>query len=205
MAINFRGKADQLNKKSDNRNASGFQEKSAPGPRQGVGGRVHLKQAEAMFAKRRSPAKINKNFYGGEAYFQDGYDGDMANPITNKSKSPAKKKAFKPHKMYGKGGEVEVAKTKDDHLELKEKGYGHSPAKINMALIDGEKDVLASKQSLDYAAEVKKGFGDQKPPAQTANLSGDKSKEESDPFAKFTGKKFDTEIKIPDLSEFKLT
>ena len=166
MAINFRGKANELNKISDNRNASGFQEKSAPGPRQGVGGRVHLKEAEAMFAKRRSPAKLSKNFYGGEAYFQDGYNGDMANPITTKSKSPAK---------------------------------------INMALIEGEKDVLASKKGVDYAAEVEKGFGDQKPPAKTANLSNDASKEDDNPFASFTGKKFDTEIKIPDLSEFKLT
>ena len=43
--------------------------------------------------------------------------------------SPAKKKSFKPHKMYGKDGKVEDAKTKKNHLELKEKGYGHSPAK----------------------------------------------------------------------------
>jgi hypothetical protein len=47
--------------------------------------------------------------------------------------SPAKKKSFKPHKMYGKNGEVENAKTKEDHLELKEKGYGHSPAKKSAA------------------------------------------------------------------------
>ena len=35
--------------------------------------------------------KIKKNFYGGEAYFQDGYSGKMggagADPITKKSKS----------------------------------------------------------------------------------------------------------------------
>tara|TARA_R110000796_G_scaffold30360_1_gene81130 strand:- start:238 stop:555 length:318 start_codon:yes stop_codon:yes gene_type:complete len=41
--------------------------------------------------------------------------------------SPAK---FKAHKMYGKDGEVEVAKTKEKHLSLKKEGYGHSsPAK----------------------------------------------------------------------------
>ena len=41
--------------------------------------------------------------------------------------SPAK---FKAHKMYGKDGEVETAKTKEKHLSLKDEGYGHSsPAK----------------------------------------------------------------------------
>ena len=41
--------------------------------------------------------------------------------------SPA---TFKEHKMYSKDGSVKYAKTKEEHLSLKEKGYGHSsPAK----------------------------------------------------------------------------
>ena len=41
--------------------------------------------------------------------------------------SPA---TFKEHKMYGKDGSVEDAKTKKKHLSLKKEGYGHSsPAK----------------------------------------------------------------------------
>jgi len=38
--------------------------------------------------------------------------------------SPA---TFKAHKMYGKDGEVETAKTKEKHLSLKDEGYSHSP------------------------------------------------------------------------------
>jgi len=34
--------------------------------------------------------------------------------------------AFKIHKMYGKNGEVETAKNKNDHLALKNKGYNHT-------------------------------------------------------------------------------
>jgi len=56
--------------------------------------------------------------------------------------SPAKKKSFKPHKMYGKDGKVEDAKTKKNHLELKEKGYGHSPVK--------KKDACYSKVKSRY-------------------------------------------------------
>ena len=93
MAITYRGQASRLNKIESKQNASGFQEKSDPGPRQGVGGEeVSLKQAKASFQKRLSSPGKKKNFYGGEAYFQDGYGGDLAspakmNPITQKSKS----------------------------------------------------------------------------------------------------------------------
>ncbi len=93
MAITFRGQASRLNKIESKQNASGFQEKSDPGPRQGVGGEsVSLNQAKASFEKRFSSPTKKKNFYGGEAYFQDGYGGDLAspakiNPITQKSKS----------------------------------------------------------------------------------------------------------------------
>jgi len=93
MAITYRGQASKLNKIESKQNASGFQEKSDPGPRQGVGGEdVSLKQAKASFQERLSSPGKKKNFYGGEAYFQDGYGGDLAspakmNPITQKSKS----------------------------------------------------------------------------------------------------------------------
>ena len=93
MAIIYRGQASKLNKIESKQNASGFQEKSDPGPRQGVGGEdVSLKQAKASFQERLSSPGKKKNFYGGEAYFQDGYGGDLAspakmNPITQKSKS----------------------------------------------------------------------------------------------------------------------
>jgi len=93
MAITYRGQASRLNKIESKQNASGFQEKSDPGPRQGVGGEdVSLKQAKASFRERLSSPGKKKNFYGGEAYFQDGYGGDLAspakmNPITQKSKS----------------------------------------------------------------------------------------------------------------------
>ena len=55
--------------------------------------------------------------------------------------SPAK---FKAHKMFGKNGEVENAKTKEDHLSLKSKGYGHSPAKQK-----SEKGTLSINANLD--------------------------------------------------------
>ena len=81
MAITYRGQASRLNKIESKQNASGFQEKSDPGPRQGVGGEdVSLKQAKASFQERLSSPGKKKNFYGGEAYFQDGYGGDLASP-----------------------------------------------------------------------------------------------------------------------------
>ncbi len=91
MGLNFRGQANRFSELKKNK--AGFQEKSAPGPRQGVGGDEpgNLKAAEARFGNIVSPTKIKKNFYGGEAYFQDGYSGKMggagADPITKKSKS----------------------------------------------------------------------------------------------------------------------
>jgi len=39
--------------------------------------------------------------------------------------SPAK---FKAHKMHSKSGKTVMANTKQDHLDLKEKGYGHTPS-----------------------------------------------------------------------------
>jgi hypothetical protein len=90
MGLNFRGSANRFNYKNQN----SFQDKSAPGPRQGVGGDQpgSLARAEKRFGKITSPTKIKKNFYGGEAYFQDGYSGDLgkSRPITQKSRSPLK-------------------------------------------------------------------------------------------------------------------
>ena len=90
MGLNFRGSANRFKYKNQN----SFQDKSAPGPRRGVGGDQpgSLARAEKRFGRISSPAKIKKNFYGGEAYFQDGYSGDLANslPITQKSSSPLK-------------------------------------------------------------------------------------------------------------------
>jgi len=90
MGLNFRGSANRFKYKNQN----SFQDKSAPGPRRGVGGDQpgSLARAEKRFGRISSPAKIKKNFYGGEAYFQDGYSGDLANslPITRKSSSPLK-------------------------------------------------------------------------------------------------------------------
>jgi len=59
MAITFRGQANRLNKETKGRNQVGFQDKSAAGDRQGVGGEdVSLKQATGSFNKRNtSPAK----------------------------------------------------------------------------------------------------------------------------------------------------
>ena len=108
MAITFRGQASRLNKETKGRNQVGFQDKSAAGGRQGVGGgNGAFKAAISSFDKRNtSPAKIKKNFYGGEAYFQDGYGGDLGSPA-KKSCSPI------------------TAKAKN------------SPLKINQALVDG--------------------------------------------------------------------
>lgn len=90
MGLNFRGAANRFT----NKNQNGFQEKSAPGPRAGVGGDQpgSLARAEKRFGRITSPAKIKKNFYGGEAYFQDGYSGDIAksSPITKRCGSPLK-------------------------------------------------------------------------------------------------------------------
>ena len=108
MAITFRGQASRLNKETKGRNQVGFQDKSAAGDRQGVGGEdVSLKQAMGSFNKRNtSPAKIKKNFYGGEAYFQDGYGGDLGSPVK-------------------KGCSPITARAKN------------SPLKMNQALVDG--------------------------------------------------------------------
>tara|TARA_R110000744_G_scaffold278901_1_gene391102 strand:- start:357 stop:716 length:360 start_codon:yes stop_codon:yes gene_type:complete len=79
MRKSFKETAKELDAISARQNARGFQEKSGQGPRQGVGG-------------EESPMKMKKNFYGGQAYFADGYSGNMDSPakmtpITQKAKS----------------------------------------------------------------------------------------------------------------------
>jgi hypothetical protein len=85
MAFTIRGSVSALNKASKVENKNGFQEVSAPGPRQGVGGQsVSLLEAEKMAANRSenvtekcspitqkaSPLKINNTLVQGA--------GDMA-------------------------------------------------------------------------------------------------------------------------------
>ena len=52
-----------------------------------------------------------------------------------------KKKDFKPHNMYNpKTGKATVAKTYEQHLSLKKKGYGHSPPKKQTSKKEKEKE-----------------------------------------------------------------
>lgn len=44
------------------------------------------------------------------------------------------KKEFKKHMMYGKDGKAVMANTMQDHLDLKNKGYGHSKPKANKGM-----------------------------------------------------------------------
>jgi len=70
--------------------------------------------------------------------------------------SPAK---FKAHKMYGKDGEVENAKTKEAHLSLKSKGYGHSPLKLKDACykkVKAQYDVFPSAYASGAIAKCRK-------------------------------------------------
>tara|TARA_R110001606_G_scaffold58411_4_gene139910 strand:- start:12 stop:620 length:609 start_codon:yes stop_codon:yes gene_type:complete len=164
MAITFRGKSSNLNKETKSRNSVGFQDKSAAGDRQGIGGEdVSLKQAMGSFNKRNnspakkigpqglgvkgnngysigSPAKISKNFYGGEAYFQDGYGGDLGSPA-KKSCSPI------------------TARAKN------------SPLKMNQALVDGAANT--NKEFVDAGAIVKGALNqpDKKAKGKTADLA----------------------------------
>ena len=46
-----------------------------------------------------------------------------------KNKKKGMPKNFKPHMMYGKSGEAVKANTMKEHLDLKNKGYGHTKPK----------------------------------------------------------------------------
>ena len=77
MGINFRGQASRFKDETSHKNQAGFQEKSAAGPRQGVGGDQpgSLAKAEKRFGKKKN---INSS----------------TSPITQKSKgSPLKMNA----------------------------------------------------------------------------------------------------------------
>jgi hypothetical protein len=70
MGLNFRGQSARFKNETSNKNKAGFQEKSAAGPRQGVGGDEpgSLAKAEARFSQRSGPSH-------------------KSSPITQKSKS----------------------------------------------------------------------------------------------------------------------
>lgn len=51
--------------------------------------------------------------------------GAVASKVVDKATSPAK---FKAHNMYSKSGKAVKANTKQEHLDLKKKGYGHTPS-----------------------------------------------------------------------------
>ena len=187
MAITFRGQASRLNKETKGRNQVGFQDKSAAGDRQGVGGEdVSLKQAMGSFNKRNtspakkigpqglgvkgnngysvgSPAKIKKNFYGGEAYFQDGYGGDLGSPA-KKSCSPI------------------TARAKN------------SPLKMNQALVDGA--ASTNKEFVDAGAIVGGALNqpDKKAKGKTADLAPKAPKEKGKTLDAPKAKKIDTNL-----------
>lgn len=58
-------------------------------------------------------------------------------------------KQFEPHEMY-KGNSSVKADTHQEHLDLKDKGYGHSPAKMT----DEEYDKKNAKMRRDHASGV---------------------------------------------------
>ena len=99
MAITFRGQASRLNKEAKSRNQVGFQDKSAAGDRQGVGGEdVSLKQAMGSFNKRNtSPAKKigpqGLGVKGNNGYSVGSPAKKSCSPITQRSKSPLKMNA----------------------------------------------------------------------------------------------------------------
>tara|TARA_R110000765_G_scaffold157618_1_gene261001 strand:+ start:497 stop:1108 length:612 start_codon:yes stop_codon:yes gene_type:complete len=187
MAITFRGQASGLNKETKSRNQAGFQEKSAAGDRQGVGGEdVSLKQAMSSFNKRNtspvkkigpqglgvkgnngysigSPAKISKNFYGGEAYFQDGYSGNLG--------SPAKKTCL-----------PITARAKN------------SPLKMNQALVDGAANT--NKEFVDVGSIVGGALNqpDKSAKGKTADLAPEKTKEKQEALDVPKAKKIDTNL-----------
>jgi hypothetical protein len=161
MGLNFRGEANRLGK----RNQHGFQEKSAPGPRQGQGGDQpgSLARAEKRFGNITSPAKIKKNFYGGEAYFQDGYSGDLgkSRPITDKSRSPLK---------------INMALV--DGAAITNKKF----TDIGAAVADGFKDAAPEPKAANLAVKDN-GKGKDKDPAVTG--TGFKPTDTKSMFSKF--------------------
>ena len=77
-----------------------------------------------------------------------------------------KKKDFKPHNMYHpKTGKAVAAKTYEQHLALKKKGYGHSAPKKKAAKKKAAKKKAAKKkaakkdESFTEAVERRMGGG----------------------------------------------
>ena len=64
MAFTIRGSVNALNKASKVENKNGFQEVSAPGPRQGVGGQSGSTKCTPI-TKKASPLKINNTLVQG--------------------------------------------------------------------------------------------------------------------------------------------
>ncbi|MDB4331349.1 DUF6321 domain-containing protein [bacterium] len=73
-------------------------------------------------------------------FTQGGVPSDDRNKQSRFNDSPAKEK-FEPHNMYDK----QKAETKKEHLELKEKGYGHSPVKKSCNCWEGYSRVPGTK------------------------------------------------------------
>lgn len=72
--------------------------------------------------------------------------------------SPAK---FKTHNMYSKSGKAVKANTKQEHLDLKKKGYGHtpSPTKLKDACyrkVKAQYDVFPSAYASGAIAKCRK-------------------------------------------------
>jgi len=76
-----------------------------------------------------------------------------------------KKKDFKPHNMYHpKTGKAVAAKTYEQHLALKKKGYGHSAPKKKATKKKAAKKKVAKKaakkdESFTEAVERRMGSG----------------------------------------------
>ena len=78
-----------------------------------------------------------------------------------------KKESFKPHNMYDK----KKAETYKEHLELKKKGYSHSPAKQKYVKpLDYWYKVNGKKVTYDqYKKAWKEGVDERRPNLQTNN------------------------------------
>jgi len=77
------------------------------------------------------------------------------------------KENFKPHMMYSKSGESKMAKTYQEHLDLKNKGWGHSKPKKKIGGATGPNFILSillllsftiNAQDSKFKTELKKTF-----------------------------------------------
>ena len=65
----------------------------------------------------------------GEKMRKPGDEGAPSAQDLKDSQTKGMPKNFKPHMMYGKSGEAVKANTMKEHLDLKNKGYGHTKPK----------------------------------------------------------------------------